>query len=66
MARKNVFVSDQSGAEIPDGTGASVTVKYNDPRKGMRVLDLTDAEAEALGGRPIKRRGRPPKAAAAA
>ncbi len=65
MARKNVFVSDQSGAEIPDGTGASVTIKYNDSRKGVRVLDLTDQEAEALGGRQIKRRGRPPKAVAA-
>lgn len=65
MAKKNVFVSDQSGAEIPEGTGAAVTIKYNDARKGIRVLDLTDAEAEALGGRQIKRRGRPPKPVAA-
>lgn len=59
-----MFVSDQSGAEIPDGTGAIVTIKYHDARKGVRVLDLTDAEAESLGGRQIKRRGRPPKVAA--
>lgn len=64
MARKEVFVSDKSGEEIPEGTGASVTVKFHDARKGVRVLDITDAEAEQLGGRPVKRRGRPPKVAA--
>jgi hypothetical protein len=61
MARKEVFVSDKSGEEIPEGTGAQVTVKFKDARKGVRVLDVTDAEAEQLGGRPVKRRGRPPK-----
>lgn len=66
MARKEVFVSDKSGAEIPEGTGAHVTVKFNDARKGVRVLDVTDEEAEALGGRSVKRRGRPPKVAAVA
>ena len=61
MARKEVFVSDQSGAEIPEGTGAQVTVKFHDPRKGVKILDVTDSEAEQLGGRSVKRRGRPPK-----
>jgi len=61
VARREVFVSDQSGMEIPEGTGASVTVKFYDARKGVRELDLTDNEADALGGRPRKRRGRPPK-----
>jgi hypothetical protein len=64
MARKHVYVSDKSGEEIPEGTGATVTVKYNDPRRGVKVLDVTDAEADELGGRPIKRRGRPPKVTA--
>lgn len=64
MARKQVYVSDKSGSEIAEGTGAVVTIKFNDARKGVRVLDITDAEAEELGGRPIKRRGRPPKVAA--
>lgn len=64
MARKQVYVSDRSGSEIAEGTGAVVTIKFNDARKGVRVLDITDAEAEELGGRPIKRRGRPPKVAA--
>lgn len=61
MARKIAIVSDKSGDEIPEGTGATVTVKFNDARRGSRVLDVTDKEAEDLGGRPIKRRGRPPK-----
>lgn len=61
MARKQVYVSDKSGNEIVEGTGAVVTIKFNDAKKGVRVLDVTDAEAEELGGRPIKRRGRPPK-----
>lgn len=64
MARKEVFVSDRSGQEIPEGTGAHVTVKFNDAKKGVRVLDVTDSEADELGGRPVKRRGRPPKVTA--
>jgi hypothetical protein len=43
--RREVVLSDFSGAEIPVGTGAVVTVKFCDPRKGVRVLDLTDQEA---------------------
>lgn len=66
MAKKHVVVSDKSGEEIPDGSGAVITIKFNDSRKGVRVLDVTDAEADSLGGRQIKRRGRPPKVAAAA
>ncbi len=34
MARKTVLVSDLSGAEIPEGKGAQVTIKFNDARKG--------------------------------
>jgi len=64
MAKREVFVSDRSGHEIPEGTGASVTIRFHDAKKGVRVLDITDSEAEELGGRPVKRRGRPPKAAA--
>ena len=61
MARKEVFVSDLSNEEIPEGTGAAITVKFFDARKGVKILDVTDSEAVALGGRPVKRRGRPPK-----
>jgi hypothetical protein len=63
MARKTIRVSDMSGTEIPDGKGATVRVTFHDARKGVRELDLTDAEAENLGGRPVARRGRRPKAA---
>jgi hypothetical protein len=63
MAKKTVRVSDMSGAEIPDGKGAVVRITFADARKGSRELDLTDAEAEKLGGRSVARRGRRPKAA---
>lgn len=64
MSRKMMLVSDQSGQEIPEGKGAKVTIKFNDLRKGVRELDLTDDEAEKLGGRSAKRRGRRPAQAA--
>lgn len=61
MARKVVRVSDMSGEEIPEGKGATVRVTYADARKGARELDVTDTEAEKLGGRSVARRGRKPK-----
>ena len=63
MARKTIRVSDRSGQEIPDGKGATVRIIFVDARKGARELDLTDEEAESLGGRTVARRGRKPKAA---
>lgn len=64
MARKSVFVSDLSGEEIPEGKGATVTIKFTDARKGTIVLDVTDAEGDKLGekGRKQARRGRRAKA----
>jgi hypothetical protein len=64
MAKKSVLVSDMSGQEIPEGKGATVRITFRDARKGVRELDVTDAEAERLGGRSVARRGRRPKAAA--
>ena len=61
MAKKTVLVSDMSGQEIPDGKGAKVRITFVDARKGVRELDLTDSEAERLGGRSVARRGRRPK-----
>ena len=61
MARKTIRVSDMSGEEIQDGKGATVRITFSDARKGVRELDLTDGEAEKLGGRPVARRGRRPK-----
>ena len=64
MARRTVLVSDVSGTEIPDGKGATIRITFHDARKGIRELDVTDEEAEKLGGRSVARRGRRPKAAA--
>jgi hypothetical protein len=60
--KKTVLVSDLSGAEIPDGRGATVSITFRDARKGTIVLDVTDAEAEEMGskGRRQQRRGRRP------
>ncbi len=63
MAKKTVLVSDMSGKEIPDGKGATIRITFRDARKGVRELDVTDAEAERLGGRAVARRGRRPKSA---
>jgi hypothetical protein len=63
MAKKTVLVSDMSGAEIADGKGATIRIAFRDARKGVRELDVTDAEAEKLGGRQVARRGRRPKSA---
>jgi hypothetical protein len=65
VARKTIRVSDQSGEEIPEGKGATVRITFADARKGVRELDLTDVEAERLGGRAVARRGRRPKTVAA-
>ena len=61
MAKRTVVVSDQSGETIPEGKGAKVRITLTDARKGVRELDLTDGEAEQLGGRAVARRGRKPK-----
>jgi hypothetical protein len=63
LARKTVLVSDLSGAEIEEGKGAQVTIKFYDARRGTIVLDVTDSEAEQMGakGRRQARRGRRPR-----
>jgi hypothetical protein len=52
-ARKTIRVSDTSGAEIREGKVAIVRITFADTRKGVRELDLTDAEAEGVGGPPL-------------
>jgi hypothetical protein len=65
MAKKTIHISDLSGKEVPDGKGATISIKFTDARKGTYVLDVTDEEAEELGqkGRKQARRGRKPKMA---
>jgi len=65
VARKTVLVSDVSGEEIAEGKGATVRITFHDARKGVRELDVTDSEAEEMGGRQVARRGRRPKSASA-
>jgi hypothetical protein len=67
VAKKTVLVSDLSGVEIEEGSGAMVTIKFSDARKGTIVLDVTDAEAQEMGrrGRRQARRGRRPKSSPA-
>lgn len=67
MARRTIFVSDLSGQPIEEGKGATITIKFTDARKGVYVLDISDAEAEELGqkGRKQQRRGRRPRSDAA-
>jgi hypothetical protein len=64
VAKRTVLVSDLSGRTIEEGKGALVTIRFNDARRGMIVLDVTDDEAETMGarGRKQKRRGRRPSA----
>ena len=61
MAKKTVRISDMSGDEIQEGKGAVVRITFADARRGSKELDLTDQEAESLGGRQVARRGRKPK-----
>jgi hypothetical protein len=68
MARKTLIVSDLSGEPIEDGKGAKIRINFNDARRGTVELDVTDSEAEDLAskGRKMARRGRRPRAQAAA
>jgi len=66
MAKKTIHISDLSYTEVPEGKGATISIKFADARKGTYVLDVTEDEAEELGqkGRKQARRGRPPKSVA--
>lgn len=66
MARKTILVCDKCGAEIEEGKGATLRVTFADARRGARQADLCDACAGAMPGRAVARRGRRPKAVAAA
>ena len=63
MARKTVLVSDVTGAEIAEGKGAQVVIKYHDSRRGQIVLDVNADEVDDLArkGQRQARRGRRPK-----
>ena len=53
---------DESGEKYwADDIVSRVDFTFHDARKGVRELDVTDAEAEKMGGRSGARRGRRPK-----
>ncbi len=66
MARKTVFVSDLTGKEIGEGTGAQLIIKYQDTRRGQVVLDVNANEVDDIArkGQRQARRGRRPKSEA--
>ncbi|HYZ77869.1 MAG TPA: hypothetical protein VE596_10905 [Gaiellaceae bacterium] len=66
MARKTVLVCDDCGKEVGDNKGATLRVTYSDARRGAKQADVCDDCASKLPGRAVARRGRRPKAAAAA
>jgi hypothetical protein len=63
VARKTVFVSDLTGKEIGEGTGAQLIIKYQDARRGQVVLDVNASEVDDIArkGQRQARRGRRPK-----
>ena len=66
MARKTVLVCDSCGKEVDEGKGAVLRVTYTDARRGAKQADLCDDCASNMPGMPAARRGRRPKAQAAA
>lgn len=63
MAKKTVFISDLTGAEIDEKNAATLIIKYSDARRGKVVLDVNASEVEDLAAKGTKqaRRGRHPK-----
>ena len=63
MARKTILVSDLTGKEIDPKDAATVTITYNDARRGRVVLDVNADEIDDLArqGKRGARRGRRPR-----
>jgi len=66
VARKMILVCDNCGAEVAEGKGAVMRINHMDARKASKQADLCDNCATKLPGRAAARRGRRPKAVAAA
>jgi hypothetical protein len=66
VARKTILVCDRCGKEVAEGKGAAMRVTYTDARRGAKAADLCDSCAGGLPGKAVARRGRRPKARAAA
>jgi hypothetical protein len=60
--KQTVLVSDISGDTITDGDGATVSIKFDDARKGTTVLDVKASEVTDLVEKGRKQgRGRRPR-----
>ena len=57
MAEQTVVFSDLSGEAIENGKRATITIRFQDARRGGYVLDVTEAEAHELGQKG-RRQGR--------
>ena len=66
LARKTVLVCDNCGQEVAEGSGATMRVNFADARRGSKQADLCNDCGGKMPGRAAARRGRRPKAAAAA
>jgi hypothetical protein len=66
VARKTVLVCDSCTKEVGDNKGATMRLTYSDARRGAKQADLCDDCAADMPGQAVARRGRRPKAAAAA
>jgi hypothetical protein len=66
LARKTVLVCDSCSKEVDEGRGATMRITYTDARRGAKQADLCDDCAGKMPGQPAARRGRRPRAAAAA
>jgi hypothetical protein len=66
VARRTVLVCDKCGTEVGENRGAAMRVTYTDARRGSKVADLCDDCAGEMPGRAAARRGRRPRATAAA
>jgi hypothetical protein len=66
MARKTILVCDNCGKEVDEGKGAVMRLNFTDARRGSKQADLCDSCAGGMPGKAVARRGRRPKAAAAA
>jgi hypothetical protein len=66
VARKTVLVCDNCGKEVGENRGATLRLTYTDARRGAKQADLCDNCAGGMPGHATARRGRRPKAAAAA
>jgi ribosomal protein S26 len=66
VARKTVLVCDNCGKEVGEGKGSTMRLTYTDARRGAKQADLCDDCSAQMPGRAAARRGRRPRAAAAA